>query len=161
MNAVSRLLTLSIVAVASTASLIEMWPQLGPQSDLWRVADYLRRIDGLSDESDQLDSQNALLQRLAAARTHVMDALRGGRLTAAQAVDRFVDLDSMRTEARLVDSPQTRGLSATERARAEVLSLLRQSLKGAPVSPDGEAYARVLRELEGSAPINVHNASLN
>jgi hypothetical protein len=160
MNAVNRLLTVGIIAAASTASLIEMWPQLGPQSDLWRVADFLRKIDGLSDQSDQLDSQNALLQRLAAARTRVMEALREGQLTATQAVDRFVDLDSMRSEAGLPDAPHSRGWSASERARAEVLSFLRQSLTTAPAASECDPLARALRELEGSAPIRVQRAFL-
>jgi phosphoglycerate dehydrogenase-like enzyme len=160
MNAVNRLLTLGILAVASTASLVEMWPQLGPQSDLWRVADYLRQIDGLCNHSDQLDSQFSQLRRLAADRTQVMEALREGRLTASQAVDRFVDLDSIRSEVGLANAPHSRSLSARELARAEVLGMLRQMPKAEAVATNSEPSSQALRELEGSAPLSVKNAFL-
>src|SRR5438876_11010193 len=92
LNALDRLLAVAVVA-ASTASILELWPQIGPQSDLWRVPAYLHGINELRKQTEEIDRRHSALQRIGATRHGVIEALRKGRLLAAQALDGFRELD--------------------------------------------------------------------
>jgi hypothetical protein len=146
MNAVNRLLALVAVAAASTASVPKLWPQLGPQADLWKVPAHLSKIHSGFDKADALDSQFVLLQRLRCAREFVIEALLQNRLTASQAVERFRELNELRTEAGLPTAAGP-GKSPSEIARREVLSHLREMLKTAPSWPGNASLNQALREL--------------
>src|SRR5215472_16951930 len=146
MNAVNRLLALAAVAAISTASVPKLWPQLGPQADLWKVPAHLSKIHSGFDKADVMDSQFALLQRLRCARELVIEALLQNRLTASEAVERFRELNECRSESGLPTAAGP-GESPSEIARREVLSHLREMLKTAPSSPGNAALNQALREL--------------
>jgi hypothetical protein len=147
MNAVNRLLAMTTVAAVSAASVAELWPQLGPQADLWKVPSYLRQISSLFDEADTMDSQYALLSHLRNARERVIEALLQNRLTASQAVDSFRELDAIRSESGLADAPERGRESPSEKARLAVLSYLGEVAKTTPSSQDNAALNQVIREL--------------
>jgi len=149
MNAVNRLLALAAAALP-TASIAELWPQLGPQADLWKVPSYLRRIDSLFEEADAMNRQYELLSRLQCTREEVIEALLQNRLTAHQAVDRFRELDAIRSESGLANGPK-RGGSPSEIARRSVLIYVREALKAIPSSQRSAAFDQVIRELDGSS----------
>jgi hypothetical protein len=147
MNAVNRLLAMTTVAAASTAFVAELWPQVGPQADLWKLPSYLRQIGRLFEEADTMDSQYALLSRLRNAREQVIEALLQNRLTASQAVDSFRELDAISSESGLADALERGRKSPSEKARLAVLSYLGEVAKTTPPSQDSAALNQVIREL--------------
>jgi hypothetical protein len=150
MNALDRLLTLVAIVAVSTATLPGLWPLLSPRADLWKVPGYVRQIDRLLGEADEMDARYALLHRMRAAREQVIEALCQSRLTAGQAVDRFRELDEVCSESGLPVAPERRNHSSSEVARMEVLGWLRPVLETTPSTRVRASLDRVVRELNGS-----------
>jgi len=137
---------------ASTASIVELWPQIGPQSDLWRVPAYLHGINELRKQTEEIDRRHSALRRIGAARQAVIETLRQGRLLAAQAVDRFRELDVLRTESGLGSAPDRRHFSGKEIARLELVGWLKEVRRSDQAARGNDVLARAIQDLESLSP---------
>jgi hypothetical protein len=150
MNALDRLLAVVAIVAVSTATLPGLWPLIGPQADLWNVPAYVRQIGQLFDEAEDMDARYALLRKMRGAREQVIEALCESRLTAAQAVDRFRELDQICTESGIPGAPERRHKAPAEVARMEVLGWLRPALEAMCSTHDRATLDQVVEELTGS-----------
>jgi hypothetical protein len=150
MNALDRLLTMTAIVAVSAATLPGLWPMLNPDADLWNAPANVRLIRRLADEADELENRQSLLRRMRAARERVIDALARGRMTAGQALDRFLELDELGSESGLPVAPERKHMSPSEVARMELLGWVRPALDATSSCDSRAVLERIMTELKGT-----------
>jgi hypothetical protein len=149
MNSIGRLfLALAALGWWTTVMATVDWQaNFGPQADLWKVPAYFAQMQPLRNQGEAFEAQVALLNRLHGARCEILAGLREQRLTAAEAVDRFSELEAQRINSGLPAPGWLKARPLHAIACTQLLGWLRQERTERKAMPGDDVLARVEAEL--------------